>query len=260
MKSLAMLSMCLVALFAMDGSQSEPAKSADSDMADSNMKVVDANDQDTETQSPQIHSSETPRTQTNYMSGTVGSVHDFSEETHRPGDACSACHIPHVQAVRVRKPTNNTDATDENNTENRDAIDQDVEPAVELFRIQGQRQTFVPDRYTPGPTSLICLGCHDGTVASSTIGSAHAMLAGVREGFSVPEGFAWRDHPIGVPYPSNNREYRPESFVTADGTVRLPEGRMECVSCHDPHNSAGIDKLLVKSNRRSALCLTCHVK
>ncbi len=242
-----MLSMCLVALFAMDGSQPEPAKSADSNMPDSNMQVVDANDQNTKVQS----------TKTNYMSGTVGGVHDFSEETHRPGDACSACHIPHVQAVRIRRPTS---GTDENNAENRDAIDQDVEPAVELFRIQGQRQTFIPDRFTPGPTSLICLGCHDGTVASSTIGSAHAMLAGVREGFSVPDGFAWRDHPIGVPYPSNNREYRPESFVTADGTVRLPEGRMECVSCHDPHNSAGIDKMLVKSNRRSALCLTCHVK
>jgi predicted CXXCH cytochrome family protein len=48
--------------------------------------------------------------------------------------------------------------------------------------------------------------------------------------------------------------------VTKTGRVRLPDGRIECVSCHDPHNTAGIDKLLVMSNRRSALCLTCHIK
>ncbi|GJM26600.1 MAG: hypothetical protein DHS20C16_30150 [Phycisphaerae bacterium] len=239
MKSLAILSMCLVAFLALD--QDETKTAPDS-------KAV------SETTEP-----DGARTKVNYMKGTVGSVHDFSDESRRPGDACSACHIPHVQAVRTR-PTTEKNAGQDGESTKRDAIDQDVEPAVELFRIQGQRQTFVPDRYTPGPTSLICLGCHDGTVASSTIGSAHAMLAGVREGFSVPEGYAWRDHPIGVPYPRNNRDYRPESFVTAEGKVRLPEGRMECISCHDPHNSAGIDKMLVKSNRRSALCLTCHVK
>jgi predicted CXXCH cytochrome family protein len=85
------------------------------------------------------------------------------------------------------------------------------------------------------------------------------MLAGVREGFSVPDGFVWRDHPIGVEYPSNRREYRQESFAVANG-IRLPEGRVECVSCHDPHNEAGHGHLLSMSNRRSALCLTCHIK
>ncbi len=180
-----------------------------------------------------------------FTQGVVGGPHDFSERTGDPGSACSACHVPHVQRVR---------ATTQPATEQ--GV---VEPAVELYRIQGQRQVFVPGRYAPGPTSLICLGCHDGTVAKSTIGSAHAMLAGVREGFSVPDGFVWRDHPIGVPYPRGDREYRPVSFATANG-VRLPEGRIECVSCHDPHNTSGADHMLVMSNRRSALCLSCHIK
>jgi len=35
---------------------------------------------------------------------------------------------------------------------------------------------------------------------------------------------------------------------------------VECVSCHDPHNAAGFEKMLVMSNRRSALCLACHEK
>lgn len=176
-----------------------------------------------------------------YARGVVGSPHDFTDVVGRFGSACNACHVPHVQAVRVStsQPAS--------------------QPAVELYRMGGQRKVFVPGRYTPGPTSLVCLGCHDGTVATSTIGSAHAMLAGVREGFKVPDGFVWRDHPIGVPYPSGRRDYHPEGFVLAK-KIRLPQGRIECISCHDPHNGAGQESMLVSSNRRSALCLTCHIK
>ncbi|GIK17578.1 MAG: hypothetical protein BroJett003_25420 [Planctomycetota bacterium] len=131
---------------------------------------------------------------------------------------------------------------------------------LEMYRIEGQTAVYEPSRFTPGATSLICLGCHDGTVASSTIGTAHAMLAGVREGFEVPDGFVWRDHPIGVPYPQRERGYAPRSRVESDGRIRLPEGRVECVSCHDPHHAAGEPYLLAMSNRRSALCLACHEK
>ena len=168
--------------------------------------------------------------------GVVGGPHDFSQ---RGADACSACHIPHIQAiVPSTQPAS--------------------QPAASMYRIPGQRQVFVPGRYSPGPTSLICLGCHDGTVATSTIGSSHALLAGVREGFDVPQDFVWRDHPIGVAYPDDHREYRPEAFAAKK--LRLPEGKIECVSCHDPHNVAGVKGMLWMSNRRSALCLTCHNK
>ena len=186
---------------------------------------------------------------TGYVRGTVGGVHDFSRLGAEQAVVCNTCHIPHVQGVRAVKPGGSRAAGG--------GLD---DPRLELYRIQGQRQTFEPGRYTPGPTSLICLGCHDGTLARSTIGSAHAMLAGVRAGFAVPDGFVWRDHPIGVPYPRGDRAYKPLSQLQTGGGLRLPEGRIECVTCHDPHNQAGIDKLLAKSNRRSALCLTCHVK
>ncbi|UCD27558.1 MAG: hypothetical protein JSV03_10615 [Planctomycetota bacterium] len=186
-------------------------------------------------------SSESADVSDEYARTIVGSKHDFSEATGRWGSACDACHIPHIQAIRpTTQPT--------------------TQPAFEIYRIKGQRRVFEPDRYMPGPTSLICLGCHDGTVATSTIGSSHALLAGLREGFAAPDSFVWRDHPIGVPYPRNNREYQPLAFVLAKGRVRLPEGRIECISCHDPHSEAKIDPMLVMSNKRSALCLSCHVK
>lgn len=174
-----------------------------------------------------------------YHQGVVGSAHDLTE-SFGFGSACNSCHVPHVQGIRT-------------------ATQPATQPAVEMFRIGGQRRVFQPDRYMPGPTSLVCLGCHDGTIATSTIGTSHALLAGMREGFKVPDGFVWRDHPIGIPYPSDRREYHPQAFVANRG-VRLPEGRIECISCHDPHNTQDIEDMLVTSNRRSALCLTCHIK
>ncbi len=184
-----------------------------------------------------------------YYSGVLGGAHDFSDRMAGSGDACKACHVPHINALRPKIADLNKDAD----------AKAAPEPNFEMFRIPGQRRIFAPDAYTPGPSSLVCMGCHDGTVATSTFGSSHAMLAGVREGFQVPDDFVWRDHPIGVKYPAANRDYHPTSHVEARG-IPLPDGRIECISCHDPHNRAGLPAMLATENRRSALCLTCHKK
>jgi predicted CXXCH cytochrome family protein len=177
-----------------------------------------------------------------YAKGLIGGPHDFSDPAGVEGNACKACHVPHMQALR---PTTQPATT---------------RPALLMVRVPGQRRVFKPDKFTPGPSSLICLGCHDGTVAMSTIGSSHAILAGVREGFLLREGAVRTDHPIGVPYPVDRRRFRSKASVVATSGVRLPDGYVECVSCHDPHNTTGVDKMLVMSNRRSALCLSCHIK
>lgn len=173
--------------------------------------------------------------------GVVGSKHDFSAITGSAVDACSACHVPHLQAIRPRDGDGSG-------------------AALELFRIAGQREVLVPGRYMPGASSLICLSCHNGTIAASTIGTSHALLAGDAETLGGPGGFTARDHPVGVEYPEGRKGYHPRARVLADGGVRLPEGRIECISCHDPHNAAGVEKMLAMPNRRSALCLTCHQK
>lgn len=115
---------------------------------------------------------------------------------------------------------------------------------------------------TPGTSSLLCLSCHDGSVAIDAFG-AEAMTTGSMlgsRGRIGAHGELGSDHPVGVRYPDHDRGYHARAQVEADGSVRLPEGRVECVSCHDVHRPGVADKLLVKSNDRSALCLTCHRK
>lgn len=171
--------------------------------------------------------------------GVLGSKHDFSKLTGRTVDACGACHVPHVQAVRP------------------DSARQ--EPfALAFYRLGGQREVLIPSRYMPGPTSLLCLSCHNGAAAASTVASSHVLLSVHRSGFEVGE-FSTRDHPIGIEYPTRQKGYRARAQVLNAG-IPLPKNRLECVSCHDPHNAAGTDKMLVMPNRRSALCLSCHEK
>jgi len=177
--------------------------------------------------------------------GVLASAHARIAPTEEVAGVCRVCHIPHIQVVRPAAPP---------------ATQPTTQPVLELYRMPGQRRVFAPGEFTPGPTSVVCLACHDGTIGTSTISGAHALLAGAREGFYVPGEYAWRDHPVGIPYPGHRPDYRPASFVTKDGRIKLPDGRVECISCHDPHNEAGVPGMLVMSNRRSALCLSCHVK
>lgn len=206
-----------------------------------------------------------PEVVESYRSGVLGSAHDFSEQLGGPADVCRACHVPHINVLRPRTDATPIGAFPRVPSGDPSAVapqkETEATPTLtfEMFRMPGQRRVFREDRYMPGPTSLMCLGCHDGTVATATIGSAHAMLAGVRQGFAVTDDFVWRDHPIGIEYPSDPQEYRSRASVEAAG-IPLPEGRIECISCHDPHNERGLDHLLVVSNKGSRLCLTCHVK
>lgn len=105
--------------------------------------------------------------------------------------------------------------------------------------------------------SLVCLGCHDGVIATDVFTTAHAAsLARFEPGEALSAALA--GHPIGGRYPSDHPRYRAANVVTRDGRIRLPEGRVQCVSCHDPHHAGGHPAMLVKSNERSALCLSCH--
>jgi len=125
-----------------------------------------------------------------------------------------------------------------------------------------QRLFDATPTYQLARSTVLCLSCHDGTIASEIVGGGDENFFAA--GATVnPQ----RDHPVGVRYPPSQRdrmplrrEYASIAQLESEGAIKLPNSRVECVSCHDPHNALGIRGMLVKSDRRSALCLSCHLK
>jgi predicted CXXCH cytochrome family protein len=106
-------------------------------------------------------------------------------------------------------------------------------------------------------SSTSCLTCHDGSLAQDEGGGIVERSAGIwRHGGAGNRS----SHPLGVSYSrafmENPRAYRQMAALPA--TVRLPEGKVECVSCHNLYSQN--EYLLTVSNERSRLCLTCHRK
>jgi predicted CXXCH cytochrome family protein len=83
------------------------------------------------------------------------------------------------------------------------------------------------------------------------------------------DGSLAEEHPISFTYD--------DALASADGELEIPStadsglgstiaadmltsNKVQCSSCHDPHNAAGVSFLLRKTNQGSQLCLTCHIK
>jgi predicted CXXCH cytochrome family protein len=167
-----------------------------------------------------------------------GSKHDFSNKDWADGETCGACHTPHRKEPPKAAPLWN--------------------PNADLKRKFG---TSVTGTDAPGVGTTMCLRCHDGGVASDMMPvMQRPVYRGRRSSMLLGSGHGGTDHPVGVEYPHLSSEYQPETKVIAQGKVLLPDGKVECTSCHDPHNTMNIPHMLVTSNARSALCLTCHKK
>lgn len=76
-----------------------------------------------------------------------------------------------------------------------------------------------------------------------------------KDSIFVNNAYAANAHPVGVPYPIGDRDY----IYPPKSPVRIPNGYIQCDSCHTSHSSDN-PGLLVMSNNGSALCLACHDK
>ncbi len=104
------------------------------------------------------------------------------------------------------------------------------------------------------PTSLECLACHDGS-----IGKQAFVGSGVWTHNSDFLGFDSGLHPIGVDYERARvklGDLRPASEI--DKRVKLVQGKVSCVSCHDPYSM--LKGRLAIPNYGSKLCFECHMK
>lgn len=119
-------------------------------------------------------------------------------------------------------------------------------------------------------TTHLCMSCHDGTIAVQSLynppNSGNVTTAGTMDligtgsadmGTSLAD-----DHPVNFTYDA--------TLEGADGELNDPtvnpvlalldsNGKVQCSSCHDPHDDTNVPFLVV-DNAASALCSTCHQK
>lgn len=166
------------------------------------------------------------------VSGLIGSKHDFTRNGESGRDLCLPCHTPHL----VNAPLPRLDR--------RPTTTQPLRPYQGL------------DTELTG-WSLLCLGCHDGVTASDVYSSAHAVTITDQLANSRLGTVGLRSHPVGITYPLAAEGYHPRAAVEAGGLL-LPDGRIQCTTCHDAHNTHRYRGMLRISNERSRMCLTCH--
>ena len=173
------------------------------------------------------------------VAGIKGSKHDFSTDAWSQVDKCGVCH----QTEREQPP----------------ALPPLWDARADLTKRFGKSAL---SKSKPGMGTLSCLRCHDGTIAKDATGAAlhKERFAHTQHPSRFTTGHERSDHPVGVDYPNIDRDYHPATTVLSGRKVTLPGGKVECSSCHDPHDESGEEHMLVMSNARSALCLQCHKK
>lgn len=137
----------------------------------------------------------------------------------------------------------------------------------------------IQNTMTVGGVSLLCLSCHDGSVAVNSYGNTSQPTASqsgggatIGEQYTIgKDNYLGNHHPIGFNYDdvaAGDTEIREADTATMGtaGTVRdhlLGAGntQMECATCHSVHNKGNTgESLLWRSDVNSNLCLTCHDK
>jgi len=220
----------------------------------------------------------------------VGSKHDLTSLNERAGvdamsglafndygDPCIYCHIP-------------TDGSDP--APNAAPGKMQIEN-WNRYMPQGEFQRYKRPSMTAkmgelGPQSLLCLSCHDGTMAvdmvvnkpngwtTSDDAPLHMRLdkgGGLERCTQCHDGTTAHrmdtavigrnlmdDHPIGIAYPGlfdNPDFFRPGADGRFRNGVRLFDQQVECATCHNVHDPDISPFLRVEP---SELCITCHNK
>jgi predicted CXXCH cytochrome family protein len=184
----------------------------------------------------------------------VNSAHDFSAANWNTTDEiCIVCHTPHNADMTVPDaPLWNHEVTGVLNY-----------ALYESLTFDGAASIGQPDG-----SSKLCLSCHDGTVALENF-SGNTGGVNLIEGDALIGENLGDDHPISFTYNTalagtDGGLWDPATHDSGlGGTITndlLYGDKMQCASCHDVHNGAGVIHLLRVSNTGSALCLTCHKK
>lgn len=163
-----------------------------------------------------------------------GTPHDLSNDDLGSTEICAFCHVPHSAQPSAAPLWNHADTT-------------------QTFQFYGGTSAEATG------SSLQCLSCHDGVSFIDAFGGREGSVTlgekypGTRAviGTNLAD-----DHPIAVTYTAAAGRFKDLGGTT---TVKLFDGKVECASCHNPHDTEH-GHFLRAPNTRSALCLTCHDK
>ncbi len=207
--------------------------------------------------------------------GIAGSPHDFSlaGSWNLNAEICQVCHSPHDKAKAIETYRNGL-----------------------LWNHQVSSQTYtLYDSATldgtiaqPDGTAKLCLSCHDGSIGIDQFGANVGgpgtifMAADFGAVKQIPNTSVANDlsgtHPISIVYdPAADSGLNPVTTPVGTGGVSsgtiadvLDNGKVQCSSCHDVHDSAGeavpatfllrVAQRASQGGSASGLCLTCHNK
>ncbi|MFQ5901240.1 MAG: cytochrome c3 family protein [Thermodesulfobacteriota bacterium] len=152
--------------------------------------------------------------------------------------------------------------------------------------------TIIAAPSQPDGSSRLCLSCHDGSIAIGSLLNLPGAIAQILD--NTPQGTIAMtdsdpsndcnvsarltpdgklcpqistflgidlrdDHPISFLYSASasNTEIKPPGSITAP--VKLDNnGKVQCTSCHDPHDDAYPNFLLMDYGSGSPICTACH--
>lgn len=209
----------------------------------------------------------------------AGSVRNSKHDISTPGagysdQTCAFCHTPHSSNRVLGAPLWN----------------RFVDRTKAFTPYASVTMNTVPGNPNDSLASVLCLGCHDGTIGYAVVntytGSDKHDLVNAPGPGGIPDTSSWpncerchpemygkpavewtgtdlgNDHPISMRYPTIAEDaafHTPPDANRGWPDVPLFDGKIECATCHQPHDP-DIVPFLRTSNVGSQLCLNCHVK
>ena len=196
--------------------------------------------------------------------GIAGSKHDFSTTGGSTvnlgyGSPCLACHVPHPKGATStygllwNRPDHTTTAWQMYDTASLSPLNQG----------------------TTAPTGqdLLCLSCHDGTIAMSDSGGATPGVSFISTvtptntnitsaALNVSQDLR-NDHPVSISYTVTVAAKAAEYNAAPTGVKLFNDGAQDmvrCASCHNPHDGTGGTTGKFLRVPAASLCTACHIK
>lgn len=181
----------------------------------------------------------------NALASVASTPHDLTAGAVAGTGVCQFCHMPHNANTAV------TAAPIWSRT---------IKASSQYTLKTGSTYNLDTTQY-----SLLCLSCHDGTIAMGTLyngqvlNTTQGLLAAGNTNLGT---ILSNDHPVGAVYPATGSSAASTglaALTTATGNGYAFFGgssnMLECGSCHDPHNNANLKFYRTAATDR---CIGCH--